>query len=363
MPENDLVVLTSSEWTRFPNCCPWVLFTCQIVTPSLSFCCFTEPSNLSTRTRGFCMLAHSAGGTLWTPALLSAGVQFVRLFVWGLLKTTVAHLAGSSSRARCPASVALARLHPCSCGWSWRTFVSRCSCCLAACVNAHFAQIAHTLCTLRLRVNVSNPLKSVATLYNGAHGREPRFHELLLNSRGNRTESRETLKCVLQISVTYLHLRTSRTSSTELQCAGDQKDFYASLASSSSSQLLLLCFLGGINVTLHHAKAILWTRNVGVSSSSRLWSKKLEMSTEKRPMGSFLILLLKSNISRISEENWVHWSGFATTEEGEKPTQSRSAALHCIFPYQNIVVVRSESVSKTLQLRKEVFSSHIEKKE
>ncbi len=34
----------------------------EFVTLSLSFHCFTEPSNLSTQTRGFCMLAHSAGG-------------------------------------------------------------------------------------------------------------------------------------------------------------------------------------------------------------------------------------------------------------------------------------------------------------
>ena len=34
--------------TRCPECRRWVLFTCQVVTPSLSFCCFTEPSNLST---------------------------------------------------------------------------------------------------------------------------------------------------------------------------------------------------------------------------------------------------------------------------------------------------------------------------
>ncbi len=45
-----------------PECHWWVLFTCQIVTPSLSFCCFTEPSNLLAWTRGFCMLAHSVRG-------------------------------------------------------------------------------------------------------------------------------------------------------------------------------------------------------------------------------------------------------------------------------------------------------------
>ncbi len=47
---------------RCPECHQWVLFTCQIVTPLLSFCCFTEPSNLSTRTWGFCMLARSVRG-------------------------------------------------------------------------------------------------------------------------------------------------------------------------------------------------------------------------------------------------------------------------------------------------------------
>ena len=34
--------------TRFLECRWWILFTCQIVTPLVSFCCFTEPSNLST---------------------------------------------------------------------------------------------------------------------------------------------------------------------------------------------------------------------------------------------------------------------------------------------------------------------------
>ncbi len=35
---------------------------CQSVTLALSFCCFPECSNLSTRTRGFCMPGHSAKG-------------------------------------------------------------------------------------------------------------------------------------------------------------------------------------------------------------------------------------------------------------------------------------------------------------
>ncbi len=46
------VINSGKRWqsrSRFPKCCQCVLFTCQIVTPSLSFCCFTEPSNLSTR--------------------------------------------------------------------------------------------------------------------------------------------------------------------------------------------------------------------------------------------------------------------------------------------------------------------------
>ena len=42
--------------------CRWLLFTCQSVPLSLSFWCFTERSNLSTRTRGFCMLTRSAEG-------------------------------------------------------------------------------------------------------------------------------------------------------------------------------------------------------------------------------------------------------------------------------------------------------------
>ncbi len=47
---------------------PPVLFTCQVVTSSLPFCSFTEPSNLSTRTQDFWMLAHGAGGPgEWIP--------------------------------------------------------------------------------------------------------------------------------------------------------------------------------------------------------------------------------------------------------------------------------------------------------
>ncbi len=53
-----------SFWDRWsgPNCRRQVLFTCQIVTPSLSLGCFTERSNLSTRTRRFCMPVYGAGG-------------------------------------------------------------------------------------------------------------------------------------------------------------------------------------------------------------------------------------------------------------------------------------------------------------
>ena len=59
----------------------WVFFTCQIVTPSLSFCSFTEPSNLSTRTRGFCMLAHGTRGPgKWIP--LENVCLWVRILPW-----------------------------------------------------------------------------------------------------------------------------------------------------------------------------------------------------------------------------------------------------------------------------------------
>ncbi len=75
MAKADLIRLSSNErrqsglsTSRCPVCRWWVLFTSQSVTLSLSFCCFTEPSNLSTRRRGFCMLAHSAGQLGgWTP--------------------------------------------------------------------------------------------------------------------------------------------------------------------------------------------------------------------------------------------------------------------------------------------------------
>ncbi len=59
--------LRTSKWSedcthqhkaRCPNCRRHILFTCQSVTLSLSFCCFTQPSNLSTWTRGFCMPWH-----------------------------------------------------------------------------------------------------------------------------------------------------------------------------------------------------------------------------------------------------------------------------------------------------------------
>ncbi len=58
------LALRTSKWSedchhqhkaRCPNCHQHVLFTCQIVTLLLSFRCFTEPSNPSTRTWGFCM--------------------------------------------------------------------------------------------------------------------------------------------------------------------------------------------------------------------------------------------------------------------------------------------------------------------
>ncbi len=53
---------THQHEARCPNCHRWVLSTCQVVTPLLSFGCFTERSNLSTQTQGFCMLTHSTGG-------------------------------------------------------------------------------------------------------------------------------------------------------------------------------------------------------------------------------------------------------------------------------------------------------------
>ncbi len=65
------LALHTSKWSedcthqhkaRCPNCRRHVLFTCQIVTLSLSFCCFTECSNLSTQTWGFCMPVHGTGG-------------------------------------------------------------------------------------------------------------------------------------------------------------------------------------------------------------------------------------------------------------------------------------------------------------
>ncbi len=67
--------------TRFPECRQWVLFTCQIVTLLLSFCCFTEPSNLSTWTQGFCMLVLGAGGSgEWI--LLENVSLLVRILAW-----------------------------------------------------------------------------------------------------------------------------------------------------------------------------------------------------------------------------------------------------------------------------------------
>ncbi len=59
-----LSLLLGMTWTasRFPNCHRWVLFTCQSVTQSLSFCCFTEPSYLSTQTWVFWVPAHDVGG-------------------------------------------------------------------------------------------------------------------------------------------------------------------------------------------------------------------------------------------------------------------------------------------------------------
>ncbi len=73
------MALTSSKWTRF--CHQWVLFTCQFVTLSLSFCCFTKPSHLLTQTRGFCMLAHSARGPgEWIP--LEIVCLWVQILPW-----------------------------------------------------------------------------------------------------------------------------------------------------------------------------------------------------------------------------------------------------------------------------------------
>ncbi len=64
-----------------PHCRRRILFTSQIVTLSLSFRCFTRPSNLSTQTRGFCMLTHSAGGPgEWI--LVKMVGQGVRILPW-----------------------------------------------------------------------------------------------------------------------------------------------------------------------------------------------------------------------------------------------------------------------------------------
>ncbi len=66
----DLITLSSSEsWhSGCPKCRRWVLFTGQVVTPLLTFHCFTKPSNLLTPTWVFCMLAHGAEGPgEWIP--------------------------------------------------------------------------------------------------------------------------------------------------------------------------------------------------------------------------------------------------------------------------------------------------------
>ena len=59
-----LSLLLGTIWTasRFPDCHRWVLFTCRSLTLSLSFCCFTDCSNLSPWPWGFCRLAHGARG-------------------------------------------------------------------------------------------------------------------------------------------------------------------------------------------------------------------------------------------------------------------------------------------------------------
>ncbi len=48
-PDCHLLILVMTIWTasRFPDCRRWISFTFQSVTPSLYFCCFTEPSNVS----------------------------------------------------------------------------------------------------------------------------------------------------------------------------------------------------------------------------------------------------------------------------------------------------------------------------
>ncbi len=55
-------VLELLYWSRFCDCCWRVLFTCQSVTPLLTFCSFTAHSNLSPKTQNFCMLAHGNRG-------------------------------------------------------------------------------------------------------------------------------------------------------------------------------------------------------------------------------------------------------------------------------------------------------------
>ena len=54
--------LPAANGRDFPTVVDEFCLPVKIVTPSLSFCCFTEPSNLSTRTQGFCKFAHSARG-------------------------------------------------------------------------------------------------------------------------------------------------------------------------------------------------------------------------------------------------------------------------------------------------------------
>ncbi len=69
----------SGHWTasRFPDCHWWILFTCQNATLSHSFCYFMECSNVSSRTRGFCMLALGTRGSgEWIP------LENVSLWVW-----------------------------------------------------------------------------------------------------------------------------------------------------------------------------------------------------------------------------------------------------------------------------------------
>ncbi len=76
--EDQMAVISSGErWQsrlRFPECYSWVLFTSQTVTPLLSFCCFTKPSNLSTQTWGFWVLAHGTEGPgEWIPVEMIKG--------------------------------------------------------------------------------------------------------------------------------------------------------------------------------------------------------------------------------------------------------------------------------------------------